>query len=165
MQGSGGIVATDLSAGITDAVLIIPVDSTEGFPPAAASVEQRVIWIGNERIAYTAITTGPDTFTGATRGFGDSDAAAHLINERVYTSQGSYVNRAMDYNIAVITDASGIWAAVAIPLATLKIFGLFFTVNFAFLGSDMAFLTYIWAAMGIGGLVSFGLALAGGRRV
>ena len=166
MQGGGGITATNLSTDVTDVATTIPVDSVTGFAGASVAAEQRIIWIDEERILYTAVTTVPSPrFTGVTRGFGDSDAAVHLSGRRVFTSGASYVNKTMDYNISTITDASGIWAAVSTTLALLRMFGLFFKLNFGFLGTDMAFLTYIWAALGAGALVSFGLALAGGRRV
>lgn len=167
MQGSQGVSAAPLTVALdaNEDITTITVSDVSMFPDGDAPDEQRIIWIDDERIAYTDTNTVDDTFTGCDRGFGGTEITTHAVDSMVYTSSGSYVNKAMDYNIASVADASGLWVAIAIPLATLRMFGLFFQLNFSFLGTDMAYLTYIWAALGIGALVSFGLALAGSRRV
>jgi hypothetical protein len=165
MQGSQAISASPLLVAVDDDDTTIAVTDVSTFPDGDAPSEQRIIWIGDERIKYDDTNTVANTFTGCDRGYGDADPASHAAGATVYTSSGSYVNKSMDYNIASVADASGLWVAIAIPLATLRMFGLFFQLNFSFLGTDMAYLTYIWSALGIGALVSFGLALAGSRRV
>lgn len=61
---------TTLTAGINNAVAILPVASTDNFPNAGA------VLIGSEIISYTGKTT--TSFTGCTRGQYGSSAAAHL---------------------------------------------------------------------------------------
>ena len=171
MQGGGGVIATELTASINDSVTIIPVASTNGFPTGAS--DDRSIVIGSERITYlaagvtaTEFGTVPNPVTrGATvEGIG-TEAAAHSDGSVVYTRQASRINQAMDHTIAVMSDASGLWGALTVGVAILQLLGQFFTAPMAFLGTDLAILTYIWAAFGIGALFSIGLSMAGSRRV
>ena len=162
MQGSVATNATELTADITAVSTTITVESTDGF------LETGVIQLGDERIAYSAVTA--TTFRGTlarplVRGAQDTDAVIHLIGEDVRTIEASMLNQSAAYNIAVISDASGLWAAVTMPLALLRLLGSFLFLPLEFLGTDLAIITYIWAVIGIGMLASLGLALAGGRRV
>lgn len=61
---------TSLSAGIDDAVTTIPVQSTAGF------LSSGFVRIGTELIKHTGKTA--TTLTGATRGYNETTAAAHL---------------------------------------------------------------------------------------
>lgn len=67
---------TNLDGALTDSATTITVDSTTGFPTTDS-----VIVIGSERIFYTGTTA--TTFTGCTRGYDDSTAAAHSDNAPV----------------------------------------------------------------------------------
>ena len=162
MAGSIATSATELTADINDVVAIITVESTNGFD------ETGLIQIGDERIAYS--TTTATTFRGTAarplvRGSDGTEAVAHLTGSVARTPEASMLNQSAAYNIAVIADASGLWAAVTIPLALLRLLGSFLFLPLEFLGTDLVIITYIWAVVGIGMLAALGLALAGGRRV
>lgn len=87
--------STTLSAPIDAVVAIIPVVSTAGFPT------QGVIQIAGEVLTYTGTTT--TSFTGATRGFGGTVAAAHAADVPV-----TPLNDAGTYRIVSVTDANNL---------------------------------------------------------
>ena len=68
-------LSTVLSAGIDASVTTIPVNSTTGFPAVGFIV------IDQEVIKYTSLDA--TNFFGATRGFGTSSAASHLLSAPV----------------------------------------------------------------------------------
>jgi len=102
-EDTAGISVTALSADVDAAIttVIIPVDSTEGFPDATHPVSQRHIVIGKEVIQYTALSLDGLTFTGCVRGSvhprtGEpSDAAAHSENDIVMDTSASAMNNLM----------------------------------------------------------------------
>jgi len=162
VQGSVQYAVTYLTADLTADATTIYVNDTTGFP------EPGIIVIDDERIAYsdlTATTFGQKMAQPMTRGAQDTDASAHLEGARVRTPEGSMLNSSMTYNIATIADASGLWAAVTIGLALLRLMGSFLILPTKFLGTDLMLIGVLWYVMAAGMLVSFGLALAGGRRV
>lgn len=69
-------VSTDLNSGIDDDDTTIIVDSTSGFPSSGT------LTIETEKITYTGKSS--TTFTGCSRGSGDSTAASHSDGETVY---------------------------------------------------------------------------------
>lgn len=154
--------STELTADLTAAGTTINVETTNGFPTPG------VLVIGDERIAYSATTA--NTFTGSiaqpmVRGTQDTDAVAHAEGADVRMVEGSMMNTAVTYNLAVIADASGLWAAVTIGLALLRILGSFLILPVSFLGTDLQIIGVLWWCMVAGMIISFGIALAGGRRV
>jgi hypothetical protein len=162
MSGFVPQAGTALSADITDADTTITVTSTEGFKDSG------IIIIGSERIAYYHMTA--DTFTGTfwrplVRGAQDTEAAAHTTGAIVRMPESSLLNDSLNYNIALLSDSSGLMAFVAWPLAIWNIITSFMFLPLAFLGTDMVILTFIWGIFALGLLVSFGVAMAGGRRV
>jgi hypothetical protein len=162
MAGGGGMSSTVLAANVTDSDDSLSVNSTVGFLGMGSIV------IDSERIAYsdTDATHFKDTMLSPmARGTAGTTAAAHSVGAVVYTVESGKINGAMNYSIASITDASGLWIAITLPLALLRMLGQFLVLPISFLGTDLQIITYIWAAMGIGALVSIGLALAGSRRV
>ena len=162
VQGSVNVASTVMTAAIDDDDDVIPVRSTEGFP------EPGIIVIGDERIGYSDIdaTNFRDTATQPmVRGAQDTDAVAHAVGSGVRTVEGGMMNTAVTYNIAVIADASGLWGAVTIGLAILRILVSFMILPISFLGTDLAIIGIIWWAMVAGMIISMGLALAGARRV
>lgn len=162
VEGDVNVASTSLTAAIDDDDDTIPVVSTAGFS------EPGVIVIDDERIAYSDITaTTFDETLGSplVRGTDDTTAVAHSAGARVRTVEGGMMNTAVTYNIAVIADASGLWAAVTIGLALMRIMGSFMILPISFLGTDLAIIGIIWWAMVAGMIISFGLALAGARRV
>lgn len=162
MQGSVNVASAVLTADIDAAAVVIPVSSTTGFP------ESGILVIGKERIAYPDIAG--NNFNGTlgqplVRGAEDTTATDHAIGSGVRTVEGGMMNTSVTYNIAVIADASGLWAALTIGLALLRIIGSFLILPIGFLGTDLAIIGILWWCMVAGMIISFGLALAGARRV
>ena len=151
-----------MTAAIDDDDDTIPVSTTEGFSNTG------IIVIGDERIAYSTIgvtSFGETLGQPLVRGAQDTDAVAHSVGAGVRTVEGGMMNDAVTYNIAVIADATGLWAAVTIGLAILRLLVSFFILPISFLGTDLAIIGVIWWAMVAGMIISLGIALAGGRRL
>lgn len=162
MAGTMPVASTVLTADINDTDDTIPVVSTGGYPDTGFIV------IRDERIAYSAITDftfGETLGKPLIRGVQDTEAVAHSEGAGVRSVEGGMMNDAITYNIAVIADASGLFAAVTIGLAILRMMGSFFTLPISFLGTDLAIIGVLWWALVAGMIVSFGLSLAGARRV
>lgn len=162
VQGSVQVASTSLTADIDDDDVTINVSSTAGFQ------EPGIIVIGDERIAYSDLAA--TSFSGKIaqpliRGAEDTEAVAHSEGARVRTVEGAMLNTSMSYNIALIADASGLWGAITMGLAILRLLGSFLILPIKFLGTDLAIIGVLWYVMAAGMLVSLGLALAGGRRV
>lgn len=161
------LATTELTADITDADTTIPVTSTEGFPDAG------FIQIGNERIAYSHRTA--DTFTQyvfggditnpVLRGTEGTEAVAHSAGADVRTVETYMQNASINYNVAVIADASGLWAAATIVLALLRLLSSFFVLPATFLGTNLALIGVFWWVCVVGMVFALGVSLAGGRRV
>ncbi len=161
-EGSVIFATTTLTVEVDDADTTITVTSTEGFAGSG------FITILDERIGYaskTATTFKGNPASPLIRGAGDTTATAHSVGEEVRTIESSMLNQSMGYNLAVITDASGLMAFVTIPLALLRLLVSFFTLPLGFLGGDLQMLTYIWGVLTIGILLALGISLAGGRRM
>lgn len=162
LQGVVPQASTRLTADITDTDTTITVASTAGFKSPGT------LWIGDEKIAYyhtTATTFGGTFWRPTVRGSNDTEAVDHSTGERVRMPETALINNALDYNIALLSDASGLQLFVSIPLALFSIITSFMFLPLAFLGTDMVFITVIWAIIALGLLVSLFVALAGGRRV
>jgi len=162
MQGSTSTATTELTADLTDVGTTVTVQSTNGFPDTG------FIQILDERIGYASKTA--TTFKGnaaqpVVRGANDTEAVAHLDGELVRTVESSMLNQSLGYKLAVLSDASGLIAFVTIPITFLLLLVSFLILPLSFLGTDLEILTYIWGIIGIGILVSIGIAVAGGRRV
>lgn len=162
MQGSLSIASTVLTADINATTETIPVADTDNFPDTGTIV------IGDERIAYPdkTATSFLDTLAQPTvRGADNTDAASHSAGDRVRTVEGGMMNTVASYHIAVIADASGLWAAVTIALSVLRIIGSYLILPTSFLGTDLMIIGALWWVGMAGMLVSLGISLAGGRRV
>lgn len=158
VQGGGGIVATALSADITDTDVIIPVDSTTDY------LSQDYVVIDEERILYTGLTA--TTFTGCTRGYDGTDAEAHSEDAMVYTADASSVNNALGFNIAAVTDSMGWWGTITIPFRFLfQTLPRIARINMSFLTGSLAIISWIWLALVAAFFITLALALAGSRRV
>ena len=162
MQGHVNVASTYLTANIDNDDDVIPVASTEGFP------EPGIVVIGDERIAYSDIdsTNFRDTLAQPmVRGAEDTTAAAHASGDGVRTVEGMMMNTTVTYNIAVIADASGLWGAVTIGLAVLRMLGSFMVLPIGYLGTDLAIIGVVWWCAIAGMIISIGMSLAGARRV
>ena len=162
MAGTVPQATTVLTADITDADTTITVRSTEGFR------EQGIVVIGDERIAYhhTTDTEFKGTFwRHLVRGAQDTEAVEHTRGAAVRSMETAMLNDTLNYNIALLSDASGIMAFVTIPLVLWDIMLSFIFLPISFLGTDMVILTYVWGIFGLGLIVSLFVSLLGGRRV
>lgn len=164
VQGDVNVASTTLTLAIDADDDTIPVVSTTGFS------EPGMIVIGDERIAYSDIDIMANSFgetlgSPLVRGADDTEATNHAAGSGVRTVEGGMMNTSVTYNIAVIADASGLWGAVTIGLALLRMIGSFLILPISFLGTDLAIIGIIWWAMVAGMIISLGLALAGARRV
>lgn len=162
MQGELTFASTSLSASLNDSATTVYVKSTSGFPDSG------IIQIENERIAYSGKSS--TTFDGSlvqplVRGTQSTVAASHATGKRVSTIEGAMMNNSASYNIAVMSDPSGIMAFVSVPLALLQLLGSFIFLPWQFLGTDLQILTYFWAIFGIGTLVVIAINVVGSRRV
>jgi len=162
MTGVVPQASTRLTADITAADTTITVASTEGFK------EPGIIVIGSERIAYYRLTATEfqGTFWRATvRGAGGTEAAVHVTGEIARMPESALINNSLDYNIALLSDASGLMSFVTVPLAIFNIITSFMFLPLAFLGTDLVIITVVWGIIALGLLVSIFISLAGGRRV
>ncbi len=162
VEGNVNVASTTLTVAIDADDDTISVSSTEGFS------EPGKIVIGDERIAYSDITGndfGETLGSPLVRGTDDTEATNHAVGSGVRTVESGMMNTAVTYNIAVIADATGLWGAVTIGLALLRMIGSFLILPISFLGTDLAIIGIIWWAMVAGMIISLGLALAGARRV
>ena len=159
---SGAVVSTQLVSAITDASSTISVSNANGLEGSG------IVQIGDERIAYSQRTS--TQLSGSltqplVRGAGGTTAAAHAAGSRVRTVEGSMLNASAEYNVALIADSSGLWGAITIGLALMRLLGNFMFLPLSFLGTDLQIISYIYICVSLGALVTFGLALAGTRRV
>lgn len=93
---SGRILSTTLTSAITNAVTTLPVTSTNGFSSVG------IVYIGTEAILYTGKTS--TTFTGCTRGYNGTTAAAQVINAYVnfLTEEVPYYKMGADFTTSTI---------------------------------------------------------------
>lgn len=152
LMGGGGLQSTRLSSAATDSDATLTVDSADNF------LEAGILFVNDEKLAYTG--TGDTTFTGLTRGYEGTDAAAHADNAIVYSEDAGVLNYAMGFNIATVGATAGV---MSIPV----IVGKFFTVtvprlvmwNYSFLEGDMGILGYFFVAVSLGFIITLGLAV------
>ena len=162
LTGQVSGASTRLTADIDDVVTTIPVTSTAGFP------EPGELIIEGERIVYSGKTA--NTFVGNVarpliRGAGDSTAATHTSGEAVRTVESALINNSVDYNLAIISDATGLMAFIQVPIAFFDTLKTFVAAPFGFLGTDLAIITAVWGIMMLGLIVTIFIQMAGGRRV
>ena len=165
MSGGGGVAATDLTAGITAADTSIPVTSTDGFSGNGGVITigtEEILYYGKDGTHFKGTIIPPHTLE---RGYNGTTAVAHTTGEMVYTEEMNLVNNALQMSIVKISDSSGIWKAIDMGSGFFSALGTFLTAPFGLLGSGMAWVTYIWGAMGLGFILTLFVALAGARRV
>lgn len=142
-EGGGGIVSTDLTAGVSNAVTTIPVTSTTGFLTAD------VVVIGDEKVAYTGTT--PVTFTGCTRGYNDTEAVVHSAGDKVYSEEVSVLNAALGFNIASTASTAGIAAVVQIPWKFLTIsMPRLVMFDYSFFTGQLKYVQVVFQVIGVG---------------
>lgn len=111
MVGGGGTKVATLSANVTGAVTTLPVTHTSGF------LKSDYVQIGTETVRYTDTTA--TSFTGCTRGWDGTTAAAHGAGSKVYSS-GSTWSGPLGFNVATTGSTAGSinMATVAISFLT-----------------------------------------------
>ena len=162
LMGDMPFASTKLTAAIDDDDTTITVASTTGFR------ETGILIIGAERIAYSEISDTQYTGTLAkplVRGTGETMAVAHAVGEDVRMIESALINSSIDYDLAILADSAGAQAFISVPTALFDILMSFGTSPFAFLGTDLQFITVLWGVMFLGMIVSFFIQVAGGRRV
>jgi hypothetical protein len=162
MAGVNATASTTLTADVSVTDTTFSVIDTTGFGSSGT------LTIGDENIVYTKTTA--TTFTGSwykpvVRGASSTTATTHDAGAVVRTKEGSLINNSLNYTIALLSDASGLMAFITIPLAVFSLILNFIFLPISFLGTDMFFLTWIWAVIGLGLLVSIFISMSGGRRV
>ena len=75
------------------------------------------------------------------------------------------LNQSLQYQVATLTDASGVLGFITIPFRFLKLLLSFFTIPVSYFGTDLQIIGYLWAIVAIGILTVLGISLIGGRRV
>lgn len=160
--GSVNFAATSLTVAVGASDTTIYVKDTTGFP------DPGIIQIENEQISYSGTTA--TNFHGniiqpLARGVNGTTASAHPITAAVRTQEGGFMNNVTSYSIATISDASGIQAFVSVPIALFTLIGSVLFAPIDFFGTDLAWLTYLWAIFGIGFLVALTIQMGGGRKM
>lgn len=156
-DGGGGLVSTSLTASVTSADVNWAVDNTTTF------LGTGILFCEDEKVLYAS--TNATHFIGLTRGYEETDAAAHYIGRVVYCEDAGIVNAALGFNAAAIAATSGYAAAVLIPwkfftitmprlvLWNFNIFtGDLVIVRYLLMGLSICF--YIAFAINIGSLIS-----------
>ena len=155
--GGGGVVTTYLSEDITAANTTIPVTTTTDF------LEEDFVVIGNEKILYTGVTN--TSFTGCTRGYDGSEAAAYEAGRKVMTATASAVNYGLGFNIAAVQDDLGWAATLAIPFMFFaRTVPQIIKMSTNLLFGPLAILSWIFYCMAVGFVVVLALMIVG-RRV
>ena len=154
MEGGGGIKATSLTVNETAVDATLNVTSTEGFLTAD------VLYIGSKKISYTGTTAV--TFTGCTRGFDGTDAAAHPSGSKVYTDESNAINAALGFNIASTGTTVG---AIDMVVMTTNLFTVtlpkLITWDFSWLRTPgMEIPRYVLLAISTGLVLTFALMVA-----
>ncbi len=109
MEGGGGVVTTRLTSNLTEVATTVNVSTTRGF------LGSDVLVIGDEEIRYMGKTV--TTFTGATRGWDNTNARAYDANTMVYSEQASVMNTALGFNVAATGTTMG---ALSLPIFVIK---------------------------------------------
>ncbi len=162
LTGQVAGASTHLTADISATDTTISVASTAGFPePGEFIIEgERIVYSGRTATSFVGNVARP-----LVRGAGDTTAATHSSGEAVRTQESALINNAVDYNLAIISDATGLMAFIQVPVAVFDTLKTFIAAPFGFLGTDLAIITAIWGIMMLGLIVTIFMMMVGGRRV
>jgi len=151
MDGANAMVATSLTAGINDVVVVLPVTSTTGFQPAGG-----VVMVGNEKVEYTGLTAV--TFTGCDRGIEGTEAEAHTIGAMVYNEDLGIINYAMGFNFVRVANNAGWTALFDIPWKFVTITAPKMLLwDFSFFIGEWVLFRYVLMTLSIGFYIAFAL--------
>lgn len=153
INGSGGLVAANLTSPISATATTIPVVSTDGFSTSGLG------FIQDETFSYTGVD--PTNFTGVTRGVENTVAVAHPLYSqglyvKVYTEEASGINRAMGFDAGATMSQ---WGIAGLPIIAWDFFSKTLPMiiawqNLDFLTGPLAIIRTILI------LISSGLAIA-----
>lgn len=159
--GQMEFVHTSLTSAVTATDNVLHVKSTEGFPDAGT------IAVEAEHVLYSRKSDtsfyGVAVVRPLVRGAGDTEAVAHEVGAGVTTVPGELLAGTQQYNMALLSDASGTVAFITQPIAVLSSLGTFFTLPLSYLGTDMQILSYLWIILVAGMIVALSLNMLGSR--
>lgn len=151
MEGGGGLNVTRLNGAITATVTTLPVDSTQGFLVADTLV------IEDEELAYTGITAV--SFTGVTRGYNRTTAAAHTDNTKVHSPAAGVLNRALGFNVISTGESAGTFAVINLTwdFLTKALPNLIFW-DFSFFEGQLVYVRYLFMGISLGVVLYYGFS-------
>jgi len=151
MEGAGGMNVTELSSAISETVVIVPVDSTQGF------LTSDVIFIEDEEILYT--NTNATQFLNCTRGFNDTEAREHANNTNVYSPDAGLINRGLGFNVMTTGATAGAFSVIGMT------FSFFYQVasnlvmwDYSFFGGQLVYIRVFFMAVSLGFVVYLGFS-------
>ena len=158
MGGGGGVVNTYLTDSINSTATVLPVASTTDF------LGEDYVFVENEKVFYTGTTAV--SFTGCTRGYGNTTAIGHDSGTRVNTAVASAINYALGFNIVAVQDTWG-WASIlAIPIMFfVRTIPQVIRMSTNLLTGDLAIISWVFYIMSAGFIVTLALTIIGSRRV
>ncbi len=156
-DGGGGILATKLTAPMSEISVIAAVSDTTGFLSAS------VLYIANEVVYYT----GKDAthFTGLSRGQEKTAAKAHITGTSVYSESAGVINAALGFNPtslivdnAFLTGISIVWAFFTRTLPRIIFW------NYSFLQGELITVRYILMAISVGLIIALAIQIGTRNR-
>ena len=139
-EGGGGLLTTGLTSSLSTTATSMSVTSTTGFLTSDKLV------IGKEEFFYTGKT--PTTFTGLTRGYNDTDAAAHASGSAVYTKAASTLNQLAGFNVGETAGTIGTLQLIAaVPGAIVHAVAQITVGRYWFFTGSLIYLQYFFGAI------------------
>lgn len=158
MAGGGGVVTTELTATINSTATVLPVETTTDF------LDEDYVIIGGEKILYTGITD--TSFTGCTRGYGNTTAMAHILGAKVYTARASSLNYALGFNIIAVQDNLGWASIIAIPfMFFVRTIPQVLRASTQLFTGNLAIISVFFYCMTAGFVITLAMSIIGSRRV
>ena len=151
MNGANAMAATELTLGVDDTIGTLEVTTTNGFLDTNG-----IVFVGNEKIEYTALTAL--TFTGCDRGIEDTEAEAHVAGVLVYNEDLGVINYALGFNFVRVANNAGWTALFDIPwkFVTLTAPKLLLW-NFSFFTGELVLVRYVLMTVSIGFYIAFAI--------
>ena len=152
--GGGGMVSETLDSDVSANATFIPFDT-------AYFANKDVLTIGSENILYESKNATGVTVT--TRGYGDTDAAAHAAGQTVYTEQSGVINNALDFDVGLEMETGGaFWGLIQIAIQFFtRTLPHYIVLNVRFLSEGaLRYVGIFWLAAGMGLLVCLAVQLA-----
>jgi len=156
MLGEGGILATGITADVSNTTLTIPAD-TSGFPAASAATPQ-VIFIDNEQIAYTGLTPTQFNIPANGRGINNTSKSSHTQGSMVYNQEAAMINESAGFNVVQSNTTVGV---ITIAMYTLGFFTHaipnMLTWNFSYLSGPAQYIAIFLKAFSAAIIIAIGI--------